>query len=946
MHLFNVSLHPFPMKNLSRRNFIRATSLLAATATPSLYAANANDTKNAKRAPGPKSTKGPTQVRWLEGGRIQPQAGSAFGVPWPMGQQAADTTFNLRTPQGKKVPMQTWTTATWPDGSLKWTGHAIAPHAPAAEYFRIAPGKLTLPSNPVSVEETAEAIFVDTSIIRCEIPRQGDTLIKSVKRGDTTILSKGHLTGTRQGSPDQGTPVEAFTSQIETVDVEQSGPVRVVVKVDGKHRTESQREWLPFSVRLYFHAGSDGIRMTHTFVFDGDEHTDFISSLGVRFDVPMRDEPYNRHIRFAGQNQGLWAESVQGLTGLRRDPGEAVRAAQIAGEKVPDIKAWTESVSTRIHWVPTWGDFSLSQLNANGFTLRKRTKPGHGWINADQGQRAEGLAYVGGASGGVAFGMRDFWKLHPTQLDIRDAATDEAQVTVWMYSPEAPPMDIRFYHDGLGQDLEGPLPEVDIEGIESSVPHLPYEKQVDALNITYEDYEPGFGSPHGVGRSSDIFLWAKGSTPSRDTLANLADSVARPPQLVPRPGDLHRAQVFSNMWNLPNRSSQNLAKIEDRLDWSLNFYHDQVEQRHWYGFWDYGDVMHTYDEDRHVWRYDIGGFAWDNSELSSDMWLWYSFLRSGNPKAFRLAEAMNRHNRDVDIYHLGRFAGFGTRHNVQHWGCSAKQLRISTCMNRRFHYYLTTDERTGDVLQEVVEADRQLVVLNARRKVGFDPTKTDFNEPKNSNKTRISVGTDYGATVSNWLTAWERTGDPKYRKWIENSMHAIGNAKWGFFTNRFEFDPQTKQMVAPEDEPPMASHLSIMFGLPEVVAELIQLLDVPEFEKAWLQYCELCNAPKEISSQVLGESYKAPGFANSHSRIIAYAAAFKGDNELATRAAADFLDHQWKDWQPKLETEHIDGPDVLNPIDEATWVSTNGTAQWGLAAIQASALIPKAVSEH
>ncbi|WP_241089366.1 hypothetical protein, partial [Pseudomonas viridiflava] len=43
----------------------------------------------------------------------------------------------------------------------------------------------------------------------------------------------------------------------------------------------------------------------------------------------------------------------------------------------------------------------------------------------------------------------------------------------------------------------------------------------------------------------------------------------------------------------------------------FDFYRDEVEQRKWYGFWNYGDVMHTYDEQRHVWRYDVGGFAWD-----------------------------------------------------------------------------------------------------------------------------------------------------------------------------------------------------------------------------------------------------------------------------------------------------------------------------------------------
>ena len=67
-----------------------------------------------------------------------------------------------------------------------------------------------------------------------------------------------------------------------------------------------------------------------------------------------------------------------------------------------------------------------------------------------------------------------------------------------------------------------------------------------------------------------------------------------------------------------------------------------MEQRSWYGFWHYGDVMHTYDADRHVWRYDVGGYAWDNAELGTDAALWYAFLRSSDPVAFRLAHAMTQ----------------------------------------------------------------------------------------------------------------------------------------------------------------------------------------------------------------------------------------------------------------------------------------------------------------
>ena len=875
------------------------------------------------------------QVHWLEGQVSEIQQGTAFGVPWPKGLYPQGTEFTLRTEDGRELPMQTWKTATWPDGSLKWTGHAVAPGVLNASTFDVVAGKPVAPASPVKVKQTTEAVVVDTGVIQCTLPLNGNSLISEVIRDGKAMLVDGRLTGMRQDAPDRGVAVEPFTSQVQKVTIEQDGPVRAVVKVEGVHKTAAGREWLPFSVRLYFFAGSDSIRMAHTFIFDGDEYKDFICGLGVRFNVPMRDEFYNRHVRFAGQDGGVFGEAVQGLTGLRRDPGEAVRKAQVAGEKVPDIRTWDPRVSTRVHWIPTWGDYSLTQPNVNGFVIRKRTKEGCGWLPSAQGGRSAGMGYIGGVSGGVEFGMRDFWKLYPTQLDIRNAATDQAEVTLWIWSPDAGPMDIRFYHDGMGQDVEGPIEGVKIEGIDTSVPDRAYAKQLDALNITYEDYEPGFGTPHGVARTTDLYFKVVGATPTRTDFMNVANEVALPPQLVPSPKRMIGTKVFGTMLSLPNRSTPQLARIEDKLDWLIDMYQKEVDQRSWYGFWDYGDVMHTYDPDRHVWRYDVGGFAWDNSELSSDMWIWSMFLRSGNPAAFRMGEAMNRHNRDVDIYHLGRFAGMGTRHNVMHWGCSAKQLRISTCMNRRYHYYLTTDERTGDVLEEVVESDRQLAEINPVRKLPGQPFK--------ASECRMSPGTDYGAAVANWLTAWERTGDEKYRNWIVNSMRDIATSKWGFFTDAFQYDPVTKKMTAP-DAPPAVYHLSIMFGLPEVCSELIELVDMPEFKEAWLKYCAYSQAPDAVQEEVLGTRLRKYGFNNSQSRIIAYAAAMKDDQELAKVAANYFPRKLWQEPNGP-RAEKVEAPNVLNPIEEAWWMSTNDSAQWSLAAIEIIALIPDALDD-
>jgi len=80
-----------------------------------------------------------------------------------------------------------------------------------------------------------------------------------------------------------------------------------------------------------------------------------------------------------------------------------------------------------------------------------------------------------------------------------------------------------------------------------------------------------------------------------------------------------------------------------------------------------------------------------------------------------MAEAMTRHTTEVDTYHLGRFAPLGSRHNVRHWGCGAKEPRISQAAFRRHYYYLTTDERTGDVMREVVDADYKTTEIDPMR---------------------------------------------------------------------------------------------------------------------------------------------------------------------------------------------------------------------------------------
>jgi hypothetical protein len=170
-------------------------------------------------------------------------------------------------------------------------------------------------------------------------------------------------------------------------------------------------------------------------------------------------------------------------------------------------------------------------------------------------------------------------------------------------------------------------------------------------------------------------LFPSGAVPTKTEAAAQAKFAQAPPLLTAPPTHIHAAGVFG-IWSLPDRSSMTKAAIETQLDAAFDFYHKEVDQRRWYGFWNFGDVMHQHDGARHEWRYDIGGFAWDNTELGTDLWLWYHYLRTGRAEVFRMAEAMTRHTSEVDCYHLGRFAMLGSRHNVRHWA-AARRKRAS-----------------------------------------------------------------------------------------------------------------------------------------------------------------------------------------------------------------------------------------------------------------------------
>ncbi|MEU6257261.1 hypothetical protein [Streptomyces sp. NPDC047043] len=252
-----------------------------------------------------------TELHWLEGQAPDVHGGATWGVPWALGAHRPEQTFRLATADGADVPVQTWASGYWPDGSIKWTAHAIARDAPKASAYRLTAGTRAARAQKVTVSRSAGRVEVSIGVITAVFGAKGsDTAVRSVRRGSAEIGRDGQLVAVRQESVREGADVEQSAGRVEKVEVEQDGPVRAVVRVEGRHR-RGGRAWLPYTLRFVFFAGAESFGLVHTFVGDGEQKPGadrggFLRGLGIRCTVPPSDQPYDRHIRFADSGGGVF----------------------------------------------------------------------------------------------------------------------------------------------------------------------------------------------------------------------------------------------------------------------------------------------------------------------------------------------------------------------------------------------------------------------------------------------------------------------------------------------------------------------------------------------------------------------------------------------------------------------------------------------------------------
>src|SRR5699024_3050078 len=136
-------------------------------------------------------------LKWLD---KQPtrSTGITWGVPWKKGELDRHESISLSDTNGKKMSIQTWQTAVWPDGSVKWTGHAAVLGQNPSEHYQLHKGKHILSCNVHQDEESEELIEIDTRQLSCQIHEQGKVIMKQLAVVNNVVASDGKLVAMKE----------------------------------------------------------------------------------------------------------------------------------------------------------------------------------------------------------------------------------------------------------------------------------------------------------------------------------------------------------------------------------------------------------------------------------------------------------------------------------------------------------------------------------------------------------------------------------------------------------------------------------------------------------------------------------------------------------------------------------------------------------------------------
>lgn len=218
-----------------------------------------------------------------------------------------------------------------------------------------------------------------------------------------------------------------------------------------------------------------------------------------------------------------------------------------------------------------------------------------------------------------------------------------------------------------------------------------------AEEVAWHEGEGVYADGTGTAKSSEFFVdFFRAGAADSERLQGLL----HPPQVSVEPDWVVRSGAVGGL-----ATGAEFPRSDRMLTGFVAWMERHIERYRWKGFFDWGDVMATWEERAGGWRFK-GRWGWCNSEWDPRHAVWLQYLRTGEGRYYALGEAMTRHSLDVDTCHYHPFrpymVGGCFRHSMDHFGDEpcASHTFIDNWVD---YYYLSGDERAREVLREAGE---------------------------------------------------------------------------------------------------------------------------------------------------------------------------------------------------------------------------------------------------
>ena len=671
------------------------------------------------------------------------------GVPFPDGEFRSGTPVVVRNPDGRPLPTQTSSLATWgPDRQfVKWllVDFQVEAGGEATEPYILEYGDDVEPiehPTPIAIKRDASLLIVTNGALELTFDTNSPNFMprwKIYNNGRDEDLIVG-TTGLLYMTDDRDNHYDSGNGSLPPdIAVEESGPIRSCIRARGYHFGEEGQRFCPYEFRVHVYAGLPDIRLLHTYVFDQDPDSVRISSMGIRLPI-------------------ITGESAGGTIGgekstCRSDNFGTIEYCQLTDE------SYQTSLDGRI---------------------------------VDAGNRAPGWCSINGATLGVAVALREPWQEYPKGLHLQPDLVD---IQLWPKSAEAINYANPYKEQALRFDSMQNLTDEAFTAILSQsatatlnlksigLGHKDFgmnDEQAGervrelvtkyASNRTYCFCDTGSNKAYGSAKTHEVWIRAKAEPIKEVEAAAFSRAVQEPILALPSPAYVCGTGVVRLAHPVDR---ENFGAVETALE--LVFERLVLEPQkicRIFGSLDYGEMIngHTkanqiiyrnYRKDPSRWNdivRTVGTFNNEAQDLIYQLWVYY--LRTGERKYFQFAEAKSEHTEDVDFIHRDpksdRAVGLMHYHNVLDWsgGPSPSHSLIGGFM---LHYYLTGNRRALEVARGAADN-----ALRAQTIGGFVRAK--------------GLNREVTGPLLTLLEVYEATWEKKYRDAIDTTLEVIRRA--------------------------------------------------------------------------------------------------------------------------------------------------------------------------